>query len=117
MEEEIIDRINIFYKENPKEAQALTAFLFPNQSVTNYIRENFKPYKGKSKKVFFTAGELSSFFFKKMGVIISANSIGRLLTALGYKAKVRSLGGRVRRGYEIDPKSNVDAVILLNISK
>jgi hypothetical protein len=116
---ETIEAIRDFFLGTELEnmGEKLINKVFPDTSIQLYLEKNFLRYEGKSKSYFFTSGDLSEFFLKRKGVQISANNLGRLLTALGHVAKARSVGGRVRRAYSIEPKNNIDLIMLKKIAK
>tara|TARA_R110000796_G_scaffold74629_1_gene167793 strand:- start:2279 stop:2647 length:369 start_codon:yes stop_codon:yes gene_type:complete len=104
-------------KQRDEEGIELINIMFPEAFLTGYVRYNFDVTHGELKKYFFTAGELAQFLSIRLGVEVSSNKIGRVLTACGYEARGRTIGSRVKRGYFMKPLNNIDLIDLTNIKK
>jgi hypothetical protein len=104
-------------KQREEEGKELINIMYPEAFLTGYIKDNFSVTQREEKKYFFTAGELAQFLSIRLGVEVSSNKTGRVLTACGYDASGRTMGSRVKRGYFLKPLNNIDLVTLINIRK
>lgn len=115
-----INTINSYFarKQGEASAEELINFMFPDLRICGYIRKYFNVTNVTERPIyFFTAGELCQFFNERLGVEVSPNKIGRILTAEGVEAVAKSIGGQYKRGYYVDPLNNVDLIQLTNIKK
>lgn len=118
-EEIIAAKIRLFFRVNDMEAmgEELLTDIFPSLNIKTFISRNFKVDKGENINHFTTAGELAEFLGDRLGGRPSSNRVGRILTVLGYEAQAKTIKNRVKRGYYIIPKSNIDLIHLSKIRK